>query len=81
VYTRVTGRSGARVDGKFVCPGDAGIHCTALLAAETALTMIEAKQLPSGLTTPAIAVGDLLSSRASPHEYANTPFVTVCRSR
>lgn len=59
VYSSVTGESGTVVRGHFVCPGDAGIYCTAFLASQTALTMIEADTLPSGFSTPAVAVGNL----------------------
>lgn len=53
-----TGRaaSGTTVRTQFVCDGDAGIWCTAKLACETALCMLErVGTLPSGFVTP----GDL----------------------
>jgi len=62
VHTRVKTATAAAT-ATFVCPGDAGIHCTGLLAAETALAMLEATTLPAGLMTPAIAVGDGLAAR------------------
>ena len=62
VHTRVKTATAAAT-ATFVCPGDAGIHCTGLLAVETALAMLEADTLPAGLMTPAIAVGDGLAAR------------------
>ena len=62
VHTRAASANGAAAVA-FVCPGDAGIHCTAMLAAETALTMLEAPSLPAGWMTPVVAVGDALAAR------------------
>jgi short subunit dehydrogenase-like uncharacterized protein len=68
VRTRVTGSGGEVASCTLTCPGDPGIRCTALLAAETALTVLEARaQLgagsPSGMTTPVLALGDALVHR------------------
>ena len=63
VHTRASTASGAAADVTFVCPGDAGIHCTAMLAAETALTMLDAPSLPAGWTSPVVVVGDALAAR------------------
>uniref|UniRef100_A0A7S0Q2P8 Saccharopine dehydrogenase-like C-terminal domain-containing protein n=1 Tax=Coccolithus braarudii TaxID=221442 RepID=A0A7S0Q2P8_9EUKA len=53
LYTTGVGASGARVHSTFVCPGDAGIWCTAKLACETALFMLASKEpLPAGFITP-----------------------------
>jgi len=63
VHTRATSTSGKVVEGVFKCPGDPGIHCTALLIAETSIAMVESVEMPAGFTTPAIAVGDRLAER------------------
>lgn len=61
VFTRVRGESGTVVDGEFSCPGDPAIQCTALLAAQTAMAMVESPQLPAGLITPVVALGDAVA--------------------
>lgn len=64
LHTRATAVGGGTATVTFVCPGDAGIHCTARLSAETALAMLDAgPALPGGLTTPVLAVGDALAAR------------------
>jgi hypothetical protein len=62
VEARTVGMSatGAQVTGVFRCPGDPGIHCTALLARECALAMSECSKLAPGFLTPGIALQDLL---------------------
>lgn len=64
--TRAVATSGAVADVRFVCPGDAGIQCTALLFVETGLAMLaqaEARALPAGMHTPVTALGDALPLR------------------
>ena len=65
VHTRAADTRGRVATVSFACPGDAGIHCTALLAAETALGMLEAPApLPAGMMTPVLALGvDALAAR------------------
>mmetsp|Transcript_35398 Transcript_35398/g.39153 ORF Transcript_35398/g.39153 Transcript_35398/m.39153 type:complete len:428 (-) Transcript_35398:5-1288(-) len=66
VTTFVTSSDKKKAIVKFVCQGDPGIVCTALVAAETALAIVLDLKHPNkitGFTTPAKVCGDTLIQR------------------
>jgi len=67
VTTYAAAAAGGRAVVRFFCRGDAGIRCTSLLAAETALAMLDADdrgELPRGIFgSPAMICGDALVGR------------------
>ena len=67
VTTRGRGANGAVVHSVMDVPGDAGVYATALLACETALSLLDrlgaGGALSAGFSTPAVAVGIELEAR------------------
>lgn len=72
IWNYVTSNSGSKATVHLIVKGDPGIKCTALLAVETAfsmLTLLDRHELPKGVIgTPSEIVGDTLVDRLQDEE-------------
>ena len=84
-WTYVSTEYGDKATVHFFCQGDAGIKCTALLAAETAFAMLELDdqdKLPKGIFgSPAMVAGDALVKRLQEEAIDCSLEVTVHKSK